>query len=61
MKVDTRPLPPTSQEGLEARLDGLADELDAIGSVLAGSRAGRYLVDAQTAIWKAITLARQGL
>jgi hypothetical protein len=61
VKLLTEPVSPVSQAGLEARLEGLQAELDCLAESLAGSRAGRYLVDASAHVFKAVTLARQGL
>ncbi len=60
-KLITPPLPPSSQQGLEARLEGVLAELDCLRDHVDGPKARSYLSTASDAVWKAVTLARQGL
>ncbi len=60
-KLLVPPLPPSSQQGLEARLEGLQAELDCLLGAAEGPRARSYLLTASQAVWKAVTLCRQGL
>lgn len=61
VRIETLPDPPTSQAGLEARLDAVVDELDVLCMSADGRRARSYLRDALQAALQARTLARQGL
>lgn len=61
MKLHVQPEPPSSQAGLEARLEGLLAELECLTEHMDGQRARSYAQTAQQALWKAVTLARQGL
>jgi hypothetical protein len=60
-KLLVPPLPPSSQQGLEARLEGLQAELDCLLDACDGPKTRSYLRTASQAVWKATTLARQGL
>lgn len=61
VKLITPPLPPSSQQGLEARLEGVQAEIDCLLDAVDGPKARSYLLSASQAVWKATTLARQGL
>lgn len=59
--IRTEPCAPVSQQGLQARLEGLQDELECLLAHVDGPRARSYMATAQQALWKAVSLARQGL